>query len=395
MNVLPPRKNFCFLIPSLTRLFYGLLLGLIIFTSQVVAADLGTDIITVTDTSLIRRLWQHAYPDSTPPTGDYRVWFIAADSNQENEAVAFLHNGTEIYRDDGTYDEFQNARARAGVEGENGIHDPFAASASFSIWDELKATPKKWESWMIWPAGLKMSAGMALGGMRGADPEMERHYAATWEENLFHYFLCGAGFRWDEYGGGLNRSLHLYDTSSNADWFTSYAGFTFELGAPGILYQLETAGHPFPEYYWLEKPLPIIRSHSKGVAISAWDDSSYDSNWRQKITLRLGAIRYTLLFDFDSYRSLVQHFGLEDLSIGSGHYGIGLLVARHILAPTLYLELFPTAFLFAKSTAYPVALKTASVHFDFQFAGPSTLYLGLSLRLHIDNPIMHFSGEKL
>ena len=352
-------------------------------------------ILELTDTVLIARVWEVAYPDSTPPSGTYQMLLTSGPAllpkGQAAEGEAhLLRNGTEAgHLNRSTWQQVASNTKKERGEGWTSPSSSSARQEVPLVWKAVRFNRKTLLAWTEWPAGLTIGLGTSVSAMPSGKPQSQRDIEFGWSQKLYRHYLLAAEIHRAQFGGGLT------STGSAAFWGDAYWGWSMSTGLPGLKYTLALANQPLPEYFWLDsRAATAIQSHQVGRVVKQWTGPSLEmaGNLSHTLDARLGYLRYGFHFDTDAYRMPIQTVALDELPALFGTWGTGLVMASNLLATHFWLDIPDLALTLPHPMAYPSHFRIAFLHLDLAYRSVRNFNLGASVRIHIDNPIMNLPG---
>ncbi len=371
--------------------------------TQAAAATL----IEITDSALIARAWETLFPDSSAPAGEYQALIPdgpeLSSGREASASVYVLRNGTEVGRiDRAAWDALTSMSRQEGgwaaaLEGPEKQEVPI-------FWKALDWHPASILGWAEWPYGFAFAMGSTISSVPTSKPQYRRDIDFGWDQKLFSHFLLGASLHRSQFGGGLTRlGEEVADTaggqpasfSSRDFWGDGFWWWSLSAGVPGVKYTLSLASQPMPQYFWLEtRASEAIRAHKSGRMVSQWTGKQLqiEGNLAHTLDLRLGKFRYGLHWDSDAYNFPVQTLGCEDLPALFGSWGLGLVMASDLMATRVWVDIPDAALRLDFPEQWPTNFRVAFLHFEFEYRNPKSFNIGISVRLHIDNPIMNRPG---
>jgi hypothetical protein len=360
-----------------------------------IAVDSGGDVrlVDLKDTALIAYFWESLHSDVPRLPGEYQV--LLPPGWESNGNVLLLRNGTQVGRLERADWQSYAAFFRQEHVGRQGGDSPAPEDGVPLLWESLWADREKLLQWTAWPPGLQFRAASSMSAVPSVNPQFEQQYDLDWSQQLYRYFLLGAGFHRTEFGGGLSRRLEL---SSNADatfWTKPYWWWSLTAGIPVLRYELLLADRPLPQYFWLEtSAASLTRTRTAGKVVKQWSDASqgHAGNLAHSLDLRFAHLRYHAHWDAEAYRVPIHGFFLYDLPAAFGRWGGGLVMASDILATRLWMDILDFDFSLNRPRAYPSDLRMAFLHLDMAYRHLKSFSLGASITLRLNNRILHLPG---
>jgi hypothetical protein len=272
------------------------------------------------------------------------------------------------------------------------------------VWKAIDWSPASLLRWAEWPAGFAFALGTEVSSVQSSKPQFQRNIDFEWDQKLFRHFLLGAELHRSQFGGGLTRlGETVADTSilgpraadEDEFWGEAFWWWSLSAGVPGLKYTLSMADQPLPRYYWLETRAPAaIRERRSGRVVNQWTGSTLelDGNLSHTLDARLGVLRYQLHIDTDAYNMPIQTVALNELPGLFGTWGAGFVFASDLIATRLWVDLPDIGPTLGAPGDYPSRFRFAFLHVDLAYRNLRSFNLGISIRVHVDNPIMNRPG---
>ena len=366
------------------------------------------EILELSDPSLILNAWETVYPDSALPEGEFQILIPSGPQSSTGRlpsaTVYLLRDGTEVGEiDRGAWETLAAISSQQSDSWAAAMEGPEKQDVPL-LWNAIEWSPATLLRWAQWPSGFEASMGSAISSVAGSKPQFQRDIDFAWNQKLFSHILLGAQLHRTQYGGGLTRlGASVADTSfdrsplvkshefwSDADWWWGVSA-----GVPGVRYTLSLADQPLPRYFWLEPAAsPAIRGHKNGELVNQWNGSSMelDGNLSHTVDARLGILRYGFHWDMDAYTVPVQTVYLDELPAVFGYWGAGLIIASDILATRVWMDIPNVSLPIDVPSSFPSKVRIAFLHIDCAYRNLKSFNIGISVRIHIDNPIMNRPG---
>lgn len=261
-----------------------------------------------------------------------------------------------------------------------------------------------------WATGFSVGVQSGISVFSNTDPQFGYHYGAAVSQNPHPWVHMEIGGRISRHGGGLTRNMYNpYDTISDwSAWELSYPSWHAAIGVPGVKWEIAQAGHPYPEFYWLDPEAGTgtykLGRERAGSPVAddsgTFRDGAVMRNWReggrprpdrgnlaQAVHVKAGVIRYSARFDGDVYRSPIHQLLFEELPAPFGQWGFGLAATGGAAHTRLRFDLFPL-----RTGLGPyfsdASLRIFFLRFDVAYRNPQTFHLGLGARMTIDSPAL-------
>ncbi len=439
-------------IGSMGSMIAALVLMAGLFVAPARAAPPGATVLELKDSVLVGMVWHALYSDSSRPTGEFQILIPdpnpghpvdaanavtnvnagdsaqsqARDRNLQNTVpenmVFVLRNGTEIGRLGRS--EWDALASRVDEDGYTAQEDGAENTEIPFLWKSLPGNREALLALMEWPAGLELRTGASVGALRKVSLQYQRDLDILWSQKLLHHYLLGVSLHRSQFGGGLTRlgletapvpassSLAASAPASAVPtpaataaaskpspdfWGDAFWWWSVSVGVPGLKYTLESANRPLPEYYWLEPDASkSIQTRKPGSVVTQWTGGNLEKtgNFSHTLEARLGYLRYKLVWDADAYANgvLVHDVAMEDLPAVFGTWGVGFVAASGMAATRFWLDIPDLGFGFRHPRAYPSDFRLALLRIDMSYRTVRNFEVGLSVRLHIENPIMNRPG---
>lgn len=372
-------------------------------------------ILELTDSALIAKAWNAVYPDSALPSGEFQIVLpygpdLIPDGQDPVGNAFLLRNGTEAGRmDRAVWQQLASASKRDGGEAWSASNDGANRQDVPILWKAVHWNLETLLAWAEWPAGLLVGVGSSISAVPSSKPQYERDIDFAWSQKLLKHYLLGLELHRSQYGGGLTRmaleaeaigggTTGLPFTGKAGDipfWGDAYWWWAASVGVPGLRYTVALADQPLPQYYWLDpSAAAAVKARRAGRVVNQWTGSSLemDGNLSHTLDARLGYLRYGLHFDTDAYKFPLQNLGLDDLPALFGTWGAGLIMASDIIATKVWLDIPDLALSLPRPRNYPTDMRMAFLRLDFAYRNIRNFNVGVSVRIHLDNPIMNRPG---
>lgn len=178
-----------------------------------------------------------------------------------------------------------------------------------------------------------------------------------WEEGVtagyrVDYLFSGVLVRRNRVGGGFRKRIKgiyvgvdLAYTSFKGELPDSLPhaakagplGWGMELGFDFLRYRLGRAPLALPEYFWAEKDLEEKyfdrKTGGDGATLVRIFDASAEPAWEHEVHVKAGALRYSLAFAPEAYKSPLHTLALDDLPGVLGTWGMGALLVPEGFIP--------------------------------------------------------------
>ncbi len=362
-------------------------------TGLLVAAASAADSLSlfeIRDTAQVRAFWRAADAAGNPPPGNYQVLVRRPAKDTAHPQLVLLRAGTEIQELPG----FALALLGGTVRREEPMGTPRPSETNVwrGLWDRRDSA----FDWLQWPTGVSLDFQSAVTLVKGAGPEFDRRVDFVWRDRPIRWTSFEVGVHRSQYGGGLSQQLlDPADTGNAGAWGPGYWWWHAAVGVPGVKWEVDLADRPFPEFYWMD----IDASHAaltrtSGVLVRQWEKGvTLPGNLSQALHLKFAALRYSIHFDGDAYRTPVQEIGLADLASPFGPFGFGFLIGGAIYTQ-VQADFFPADFGIPVPKSFPSAVRFTVLHLELAFRNKEDVHLNAAVRIDWDNPLLRRPGVK-
>ncbi|GEM_PF-2347705 len=367
------------------------------------------------DSALIAKVWRAIYPDSALPSGEFQIVLpygpeMIPDGQDPVGNAFLLRNGTEVGRlERAAWQQIALASKKEGGEGWSTSNDGANREEVPILWKAIHWNLDNLFALSDWPAGLLVGIGSSISSIPFSKPQYERDIDFAWSQKLRKHYLLGLELHRSQFGGGLTRMALEADAigggatglpftgkaGSIPFWGEAYWWWAASVGVPGLKYTLALANQPLPQYYWLDpSATAAVKERRSGQMVNQWTGSSLEQEGNLSHTLdaRLGYLRYGFHFDSDAYNFPVQTIGMDDLPSFFGSWGGGLILASDIIATRVWLDIPDLALSLPRPLDFPTDFRLAFLRLEFAYRNIRNFNLGVSVRIHLDNPIMNRPG---
>jgi hypothetical protein len=365
--------------------------------------------VVLSDTALIRHLGQGYFsPQIAIPIDDYK---LAPAINNKSELVV-LRNGTELFRVDSLRSTTflnKNPKIFNRPESELKLTRRKALEEIAPDWDFLKPEGENLIRQASWKTGVQADYTFAAGvSDKILLTDRYRLGVLTRKENLFF----GASL------ADVNQYFNLAHSIRAQAGASRFSEFSWSLtaGIPGVRYEVTRAAWPVPEYFWMEKSILDLYApaDSNGFLIVNEDGSARDYGEEGEIVNQFGQrlpsdhslnvfhrlmfkywiFNYRILIDGDVYATAIQEFYLEDLPMGSGHWGMGFTTAAGVWVPGIKLSFFEWNAANPNLNGQKRKFIYTPILIDFRFLNAKQFRLEFSTKFYLEDPFQKMLEDK-
>jgi hypothetical protein len=282
-----------------------------------------------------------------------------------------------------------------------------------TLWQHLVTASPNWMDFLLWPTGLRFEVATSFIALPKSKPTAERRLSFTWAQAYFRYVSTEVGIHRSQFGGGVTRYLRRGDINfftgeelpvpywDDADWWLHYS-----IGGPFIRYELRSQAGIVPPYLVFDRNAPTNANRLTSGTIVNWfeqdpgnglaldEPKSHSGNFSHALNMRIGFLRYSLIWDADAYQFPITHLSLEEIPFGFGTMHFGIWSAANVFLTEIGMDLMPDPLVIEHPTSWPTSLTVMPVRLDFRFRDLKQFQFTMSTQFQIDNRIFRQPGGR-